>query len=76
MFLATELFMNVIINTPARLHIAAVNTAFLMESVLLQTQLTMALGASVHPFTNITPSVSRVAVSIGGDITASLKNQK
>lgn len=76
MFFATELFINVIINTPARLHTAAVNTAFFIESVLLQTQLTMAFGASVQPFTNITPSVSNAAVSVGGDETADLKKSK
>lgn len=49
---------NVIINTPKKLKIAAIIIAFFGFIDLVETQVAMAFGASVHPFTNITPKIN------------------
>ena len=51
---------------PARLHTAAVKIAAHGDMQRVVMQVAMALGASVHPLTRITPSVSSVIISSGG----------
>ena len=76
MLCATELFMYVIKTVPRKLHTAAKQTAFFIDSVPLQTQLVMALGASVHPFTKITPSVRSTDIISAGESMVLLKKSK
>ena len=58
--------MDVIIRTPRKLNIAAIMMALDAFIDLVETHVAIALGASVHPFTRITPSVnSTVTISKG-----------
>ena len=52
--------------TPRKLKTAAINMACLAEMARVETQVAMALGASVQPFTRITPSVSTVVTANAG----------
>ena len=63
---ATELLMWVMMSTPRKLNTALVRMAArtLMHRVAMQ--VAMALGASVHPLTKMTPSVSRTVTSMAG----------
>ena len=60
---ATEAFIDVITKTPRKLKIAAIMIAFLTPIALVETQVAIAFGASVHPFTRITPNVKTVETS-------------
>ena len=53
--------------TPNKLHIAAIIKAFLGLIALVEMQVAMAFGASVQPFTNITPSVSTDVIRSAGE---------
>ena len=55
---ATELLILVITNTPRKLNTALIMIAVLTFRHRVAMQVAMAFGASVQPFTNITPSVS------------------
>ena len=63
---ATELLMCVMISTPKKLKTALVRIAAraFMHRVVMQ--VAMALGASVHPLTKMTPSVSSTVISKTG----------
>ena len=63
----------VITSTPKKLKAAAIQMAWrgLMERV--ETQVAMALGASVQPLTRMTPRVSRTVMSRGGLVTSCCK---
>ena len=63
---ATEAFSWVMMNTPRKLKTAAMMTAERTRMQRVVTQVAMALGASVHPLTKITPSVSNVVTSNAG----------
>ena len=63
---ATELLIWVMINTPRKLKTALMMMAFLALKHRVVTQVAMALGASVHPFTKITPSVNSVVTRSAG----------
>jgi hypothetical protein len=63
---ATCLFIIVIINTPKKLSLAAIITADLAEIALVETQVAIAFGASVQPFTRITPIVSIAVIRRAG----------
>ena len=54
---ATELLIWVMTNTPRKLKAALIMIAVRAGRHLVVTQVAMALGASVHPLTKITPSV-------------------
>ena len=55
---ATELLILVITSTPRKLNTALIMIAVLTFRHRVAMQVAMAFGASVQPFTNITPSVS------------------
>ncbi|MPM37884.1 hypothetical protein SDC9_84504 [bioreactor metagenome] len=61
MVMATFEVMSVIIMTPKKLKTAAISTAGFGAIALVETQVAIAFGASVQPFTNMTPNV-RIAV--------------
>jgi hypothetical protein len=63
---ATEAFSCVMMNTPKKLSTAAMITAGRIRRHLVVTQVAMALGASVQPFTKMTPSVSNVVMASAG----------
>ena len=54
----TWLLISVITNTPIKLNTADISTALLGDIARVATHVAMALGASVHPFTKITPNVN------------------
>jgi len=54
---ATDLLIMVIIRTPRKLKTAAIIMAALGVMALVETQVAIAFGASVHPFTRITPRI-------------------
>ena len=64
---ATEAFIFVIIRTPRKLNTALIMIAGLglMQRVVIH--VAIAFGASVHPFTKITPSVSSEVIRRAGD---------
>ena len=64
----------VISNTPRKLNIAANNIDFLGESDLVETQVAIAFGASVQPFTSITPNINEVIINNFGFAIISFKN--
>lgn len=53
----------VIRRTPRKLKIAAMIIAFFGEIDLVDTQVAIALGASVQPLTNITPRINTTVIS-------------
>jgi hypothetical protein len=63
---ATALFTIVIIRTPKKLNTDAIIIAFLGEIALVDTQVAIALGASVHPLTKITPSINTTVINNAG----------
>ena len=66
MVMATEALIAVITRTPKKLNIAAMTIALRTPIARVETQVAIAFGASVHPFTRITPSVSSAdTASIG-----------
>ena len=74
---ATLAFMCVIIRTPRKLNTALMMIAFLVERQRVVMHVAIALGASVHPFTKITESVSRAEMkSIGELMTSEMKYEK
>ena len=58
MVAATLAFTMVITRTPRKLKTAAIKMALRALIARVETQVAMALGASVQPFTSTTPSVS------------------
>jgi hypothetical protein len=52
--------------TPIKLKIAAIITAALGPIDRVETQVAIAFGASVHPFTKITPSTRIVVINKAG----------
>ena len=56
---ATFAFNRVMVITPRKLKKADINIALLIFIHLVATQVAIEFGASVHPFTNITPKVSK-----------------
>ena len=71
---ATLALMCVMMNTPRKLKMALMMMAVLGGRQRVVTQVAMALGASVQPFTKMTPSVSRtVMASIGLEKTCAMK---
>jgi hypothetical protein len=66
MVCATVALNMVMINTPRKLHTAAMAIAARGPNDLVETQVAMAFGASVHPFTNMTPRVSKVVITRAG----------
>ena len=57
------------IRTPRKLQAAAIIIALSTSMHLVDTHVAMAFGASVHPFTRITPSVRRTAIKSAGWLT-------
>jgi uncharacterized membrane protein len=77
MVCATVAFTKVITSTPKKLKIVAIIIAFFGLIALVETQVAMALGASVQPFTKITPRVSiTIAKNDGFDINCCKKLSK
>jgi hypothetical protein len=77
MVCATVALTKVITSTPKKLKTVAINIAFLGLIALVETQVAMALGASVQPFTKITPKVSTTIVKNAGlDINCCKKLSK
>lgn len=58
MVVATVALISVITKTPRKLNTADMKTAALGGIARVATHVAIALGASVHPFTKMTPSVS------------------
>jgi len=56
----------VITNTPRKLKMAAIITALLGLMDRVETQVAIALGASVQPFTRITPKTNKTVINKGG----------
>ena len=66
MVIATVELISVITRTPAKLHTAAMIMARSTSIDRVETQVAMAFGASVHPFTKITHSVSMTVIRRAG----------
>ena len=66
MVIATVVFTNDMTSTPRKLQIADIKIAAPAGILRVATQVAMALGASVQPFTKITPSVSSTAINSTG----------
>ena len=64
--MATVALSSVITSTPKKLNTADISTAALGVMARVATTVAMALGASVQPFTNTTPKVSRTVTSKTG----------
>jgi len=56
----------VIAKTPKKLNTAAIRMAFRGVMLLVETQVAIAFGASVHPFTKTTPNVKATVTAIAG----------
>ena len=76
MVAATLAFIMVITNTPRKLNTAAIIMALRTPMALVETHVAMALGASVHPFTNITARVSSTVMARTGLLITCSKNDK
>jgi len=63
---ATDLFTIVITRTPKKLNIDAIIMALLGVIDLVDTQVAIAFGASVQPFTNITPRIRAEVMNKAG----------
>jgi len=63
---ATDLLTMVIIRTPRKLNTAAIIMALLGAMDLVETQVAIALGASVQPFTRITPRIRAEVMNKAG----------
>ena len=74
MVMATEVFSAVMTNTPRKLKIAAITMAERTPMARVDTQVAMALGASVQPFTRITAMVSSAATISEGFASACWMN--
>lgn len=61
--IATVEFKRVITKTPRKLNIAAMNTADLGDIARVAIQVAIAFGASVQPFTKITPIVKITVIN-------------
>jgi len=68
---ATELLICVITKTPRKLNPALIRIAALTGIHLVATQVAMAFGASVQPFTKITPNVRTTVINSTGFLTTS-----
>ena len=66
MVIATRELMNVITRTPRKLNTAAMMIAVGARMARVETQVAIAFGASVQPFTRITPSVSATVTASRG----------
>ena len=66
---ATVALIMVMTTIPAQLQTAAMTMATFTSRDLVDTQVAMALGASVIPFTQITPKVRRTVISKAGFVT-------
>ena len=73
---ATELLICVMMKTPRKLKKALMRMAFLALKQRVVTQVAMALGASVHPFTKITPRVKMVVTRRAGFPRVSLRKPR
>ena len=67
---ATVALIMVMTTIPAQLHTAAMTIATLTSRDLVDTQVAMALGASVIPFTQMTPKVSNTVINKAGFVTS------
>ena len=67
---ATVALIMVMTTIPAQLHTAAMTIATLTSRDLVDTQVAMALGASVIPFTQMTPKVSSTVINKAGFVTS------
>ncbi|MPM26074.1 hypothetical protein SDC9_72575 [bioreactor metagenome] len=67
---ATFELIAVIVKTPKKLNTAAIKMAFRGVMLLVETQVAMAFGASVHPFTKTTPSVKATVTAIAGLVSS------
>jgi hypothetical protein len=64
-------------NTPKKLNTAAIKIAFLAVIERVETHVAMAFGASVQPFTNMTPNVRTAVINRGGlDMICVRKSEK
>jgi len=66
----------VITNTPKKLKTAAIKIADLADIERVETHVAIALGASVQPFTKITPSVSNVVINNMGLVVICVKKSE
>ena len=74
--MATVLLSMVITNTPKKLNTAAIRIAGRGPIARVETQVAMALGASVQPFTRMTPKVSSTVISNAGFCSICPKNHE
>lgn len=75
--IATVEFISVITKTPRKLNTADIIIAGRGGILLVAMHVAIAFGASVHPFTNITPSVSKMVInSIGFDTISDTNHVK
>ena len=74
MVIATDALTAVITRTPKKLQIAAMIMAFRNPIARVDTQVAIAFGASVHPLTRITPSVSTDEIISTGFCATCRKN--
>ena len=63
---ATELLMCVMMKTPMKLNMALMRMAGRTPIQRVEMHVAIALGASVQPLTNMTPTVSSVVISSAG----------
>ena len=73
MVCATVALIFVITSTPKKLHTAAIRIADRGLMARVDTQVAIALGASVQPFTRMTPKVKAKVMSSAGLETSWLK---
>ena len=55
-------FIKVIVKTPKKLNTAAIIIDFFGDKHLVETHVAIAFGASVQPFTSITPEINAVII--------------
>ena len=76
MVMATRELIMVITSTPRKLKMAAMMMASCARIQRVDTQVAIALGASVQPFTKITPNVNTtVMASIGLESICAIKSE-
>jgi len=73
---ATDLLTIVIMRTPKKLKTDAIIMAFFGVIDLVDTQVAIALGASVHPLTNITPSIKAEVMNKAGFVSCRRNSAK
>ena len=74
--MATVLLTTVISSTPKKLNTAAMRMALFGPMARVETQVAMALGASVQPLTRITPRVRTTVTASAGLCASWLKNSE